>query len=316
MTFLHHPPCRCLGVDVAKDTIAIFDGRIATVIPNQRKQIRHFLRKCDVDLVICEPTGGYEIILMEECRGLKLPLHRADTRKLKAFIRSRGRLGKSDAIDAREMVAYGLERWATLPLWHAEDPCEARLKALVRRRADLVAMRVAEQNRAKAPSARELGGRDLAATFKALLTVLNRQIVLVDKAISALMRSASLVQRARTATAMKGIGETTAAALIAAIPELGKMDRKQAAALAGLAPHPNESGNKIGYRRMRGGRPAVRTILFMPAMQAAQGRGEFVEFYKRLIHNGKKPIVALAAVMRKIVITLNARFRDQLSQQS
>lgn len=321
MTFLHHPPRLCLGVDVAKDTIAVFDGRIATVIPNQRKQIRHFLRRCDADLVICEPTGGYEIILMEECRGLKLPLHRADTRKLKAFIRSRGRLGKSDAIDAREMVAYGMERWATLPLWQAEDPCEARLKALVRRRADLVAMRVAEQNRAKAPSAREGGsgeggGRDLAATFKAMLAVLNRQILLVDKAIRALMRSASLVERARTATAMKGIGETTAAALIAALPELGKMDRKQAAALAGLAPHPNESGNKIGYRRMRGGRPAVRTILFMPAMQAAQGRGEFATFYKRLIQNGKKPIVALAAVMRKIVITLNARFRDQLSQQS
>lgn len=316
MTFLHHPPRLCLGVDVAKDTIAISDGRTATVIPNQRHQIRRFLRKCDADFVICEPTGGYEIILMEECLGLKLPLHRADTRKLKAFIRSRGRLGKSDAIDAREMVAYGMERWATLTLWQGEDPCEARLKALVRRRADLVAIRVAEQNRAKAPSARELGGRELAATFKALLTVLNRQILLVDKAIHALMRSASLVERGRTATAMKGIGETTAAALIAAMPELGKMSRKQAAALAGLAPHPNESGNKIGYRRMRGGRPSIRTILFMPAMQAAQGRGEFVAFYKRLIQKGKKPIVALAAVMRKIVITLNARFRDQLSQQS
>jgi transposase len=316
MTFLHHPPRLCLGVDVAKDTIAISDGRTATVIPNKRKQIRRFLRNCDADFVICEPTGGYELILMEECLGRSLPLHRADTRKLKAFIRSRGRIGKSDAIDAQEMVAYGLERWATLPLWHAEDPCEARLKALVRRRADLVAIRVAEQNRAKAPSARELGSRDLAATFKAMLDVINRQILRLDKAIRALMRSASLVHRAEIATAMTGIGETTAAALIAAMPELGKMDRKQAAALAGLAPHPNESGNKIGYRRMRGGRPGARTILFMPAMQAAQGKGEFAAFYKRLIQNGKKPIVALAAVMRKIVITLNARFRDQLSQQS
>lgn len=326
MTFLHQPPRRCLGVDVAKDTIAISDGCTATVIANQRQQIRRFLRKCGAELVICEPTGGYETILMEECLVRKLPLHRADTRKLKAFIRSRGRLGKSDAIDAREMVAYGLERWATLPLWQAQDPCEARLKALVRRRADLVAIRVAEHNRAKAPSshepgsrelgARELGARELAASFKAMLDVLNRQILLVDKAIRALLRSASLVQRTTTATAMKGIGETTAAALIAAMPELGKMDRRQAAALAGLAPHPNESGNKIGYRRMRGGRPSIRTILFMPAMQAAQGRGEFVAFYKRLIDNGKKPIVALAAVMRKIVITLNARFRDQLSQQS
>lgn len=311
MTFLHHPPRCCLGFDVAKDTIAISDGRTATIIANQRKQIRHFLRNCDADFAVCEPTGGYETILMEECLGLELPLHRADTRKLKAFIRSRGRIGKSDAIDAREMAAYGVERWATLPLWHAEDPCEARLKALVRRRADLLAIRVAEQNRAKAP-----GASELAATFKAMLDVVNRQIVALDKAIRALMRSASLISRADTATAMTGIGETTAAALIAAMPELGKMDRKKAAALAGLAPHPNESGNKIGYRRMRGGRPGVRTILFMPAMQAARGRGEFAAFYKRLLQAGKKPIVALAAVMRKIIVTLNARFRDQINKQS
>ena len=89
-----------------------------------------------------------------------------------------------------------------------------------------------------------------------------------------------------------------------------------AAALAGLAPHPNESGKKIGYRRMRGGRPAVRTVLFMPAMQAACGRGEFAAFYKRLVAAGKKPILALAAVMRKIVVTLNARLRDAQLQQS
>ncbi|PRX09818.1 UNVERIFIED_ORG: transposase IS116/IS110/IS902 family protein, partial [Martelella mediterranea] len=113
-----------------------------------------------------------------------------------------------------------------------------------------------------------------------------------------------------------GIAETTAAALIATMPELGTLDRKKAAALAGLAPHPNESGNKIGYRRMRGGRPVMRTILFMPAMQAACGRGEFAIFYKRLVEAGKKPIIAIAAVMRKIVVTLNARFRDQIIQQS
>jgi transposase len=311
MTFLHHPPRRCLGFDIAKDTIAISDGHKATSIPNERKQIRRFLRSCNADFAVCEPTGGYEAVLIEECLRCELAVHRADTRKLKAFIRSRGRLGKSDAIDAREMVAYGLERWADLALWQPEEPSEARLKALVRRRADLVAIRVAERNRSKAP-----GAGELAASFKAMLVVINRQIALLDKAIRALMRSQPLARRAETATAMTGIAETTAAALIAALPELGRMDRKQAAALAGLAPHPNESGNKIGYRRMRGGRPAVRTILFMPAMQAAQGRGEFAAFYRRLVEAGKKPIVAIAAVMRKIVITMNARFRDQFAQQS
>lgn len=311
MAFLHHPPSLCLGLDVGKDTIAVSDGRNAALVANRRPAIRRFLRGCKADFIVCEPTGGYELVLIEECLQLGLAVHRADTRKLKAFIRSRGQLGKSDAIDARELAAYGLERWASLALWHAPDPVEARLRALVRRRNDLVAIKVAEMNRAKAP-----GGMDLADTFKAVLAVITRQIKAIDQAIRTLLRTGFLKQKVDVATAIKGIAETTAAALIATLPELGRMDRKQAAALAGLAPHPNESGRKIGYRRMRGGRPAVRTILFMPAMQAARGRGEFASFYRRLVDAGKKPIVALAAVMRKIVVTLNARLRDAIPQQS
>lgn len=311
MAALHHSPRQCLGFDIAKDTIAVADGGNTTIIANQRTDIRRYLRACDADFAVCEPTGGHEAVLLEECLRRKLAVHRADTRKLKAFIRSRGRIGKSDAIDARELAAYGLERWASLALWCAPNPCETRLRALVRRRADLVSIQVAERNRSKAP-----GARQLAATFKAMLDVIKRQIKRLDQDIRALMRSSPLRQRAEIATAMTGIGETTAAALIATLPELGQLDRRKAAALAGLAPHPNESGGRIGYRRMRGGRPGVRTILFMPAMQAARGNGEFVAFYRRLVAAGKKPIVALAAVMRKIVITLNARIRDAQRQQS
>lgn len=311
MAFLHHLPRRCLGFDIAKETIAVSDGHTVQVIDNRRVDIRRFLRSCHADFAVLEPTGGHEAVLLEECLRLDLPVHRVDTRKLKAFIRSRGQLGKSDAIDARELAAYGLERWASLVLWCAADPCQDKLKALVRRRDDLVATRVAEQNRAKAP-----GAGDLAASFRAVLAVLDRQIQHVEKAIRALMSAGPLKQKTDVVTAMTGIGQTTAAALLAAMPELGTMDRKQAAALAGLAPHPNESGKKIGYRRMRGGRKAVRTILFMPAMQAACGRGEFAAFYKRLVAAGKKPILALAAVMRKIVVTLNARLRDVQMKQS
>lgn len=311
MAFLHHPPSRCLGLDVGKDAIVVSDGRSVSVVANQRQAIRRFLRSCKADFIVCEPTGGYERVLLEECLLLALAVHRADTRKLKAFIRSRGQLGKSDAIDARELAVYGLERWASLTLWQAPEPCEARLRALVRRRNDLVAIKVAEMNRAKAP-----GAKDLADTFKAVLAVIARQIKAIDLAIRSLLRSQSLKQKVEVATSIKGIADTTAAALIATLPELGHMGRKQAAALAGLAPHPNESGKKVGYRRMRGGRPAVRTILFMPAMQAARGRGEFAPFYKRLVDAGKKPILALAAVMRKIVVTINARLRDAIPQQS
>lgn len=94
------------------------------------------------------------------------------------------------------------------------------------------------------------------------------------------------------------------------------MTRRKAAALAGVAPHPNDSGHKRGYRKIRGERPDVRSALFMPALRSAAGHGEFATFYKRLIANGKKPMVAIAAVMRKIVVTLNARLRDNMLPQS
>lgn len=264
------------------------------------------------DFAVCEPTGGHEALLLEECLKARLPVHRADTLKLKAFIRSFGTLGESDAIDAAKLAAYGRERWAALSLWRAPDPVLERLQAMIRRRSELIAFRVAEQNRSKAP-----GGKDLAASFKAMLATIERQIEVLDTAIQTLVAEcAALKGRVAVCAAMNGIGPRTAAAIIATMPELGTMTRHQAAALAGLAPHPKDSGLTRGYRKMRGGRPDIRTILFMPALRAAAGKGEFAPFYKRLKANGKKPIVAIGAVMRKIIITLNARLRDAKSPQS
>lgn len=313
MAVLHHKPARCLGFDVAKDSIVVHDGTaLVGTVANTRRAIRALLAHHEAALAVCEPTGGHERRLLEECRRAGLPVHRADTLKLKAFIRSFGTLGKSDAIDAAKLAAYGLERWASLPLWTPPEAHEERLKALVRRRDDLLALKVAEQNRAKAPTARALQ-----ASFKAVLAVIERQIAAIDAAIARLAaESAVLKQRIAVCTAMPGIGQRTATALLATMPELGSMTRRQAAALAGMAPHPNESGLTKGYRKMRGGRSNVASILFLPALQAANGRGEFATFYKRLVDNGKKPISAVAAVSRKIIITLNARLRDNQNLQS
>lgn len=312
MIFLHHPPSHCLGVDVAKDSLVLSDGSSAVTIANTRRCIRSRLRKTRPDLVICEATGGHEGLLLDECQKAGIACHRADTLKLKGFIRSFGTLGKSDAIDATWMAAYGRERWARLALWQAPDEDDKQLQALVRRRADLVALRTAERNRSKAP-----GAKALAASFKAMLTIIERQIEAIDAAITALVAKArQLSQRVAVCIAMHGIGLISAATLLAQMPELGTLRRRQAAALAGTAPHPNESGASKGYRRQHGGRPQVRTALFMPAMQAARGRGAFAAFYKRLIANGKRPIVAIAATMRKIIVTLNAKLRDFQLKQS
>lgn len=313
MAFLQQQPVRCLGFDVAKDSIVVCDGATpARTIANHRRAIRAFLNTGQAELAVCEPTGGHERLLVEECQRAGLAVHRADTLKLKAFIRSFGTLGKSDAIDAAKLAAYGRERWAVLALWRQPEPQQQRLKALVRRRRELVALKVAEQNRAKAP-----GAKDLAASFKAMLAVIRRQIEAIDTAIENIAsQSAALQRRIAVCTRMDGIGQRSAAALLALMPELGSLTRRQAAALAGLAPHPNDSGRTKGYRKIRGGRPDIPTILFMPALRAAAGKGEFAAFYKRLIANAKKPILAVAAVMRKIIVTLNARLRDDAKLQS
>ncbi len=313
MAFLHQQPKRCLGVDIAKDTITASDGITIRTIANQRRAIRGLLKSYKhIDLVVCEPTGGHEGLLLEECLRAGIACHRADTLKVKSFIRSFGTHGKSDAIDAGMLWGYGLERWAKLSLWQAPDADETSLRALVRRRQELVVIKVAEKNRSKAP-----GGRDLAASFKAVIKVVERQIQLIDAAMRELIaNSSALKHRAAVCTAMEGLGPIVTAKLLATLPELGSMTRRKAAALAGVAPHPNDSGLKRGYRKIRGGRPDVRTTLFMPALRAAAGNGEFAAFYKHLIAKGKKPMVAIAAVMRKIIVTLNARLRDASIPQS
>jgi transposase len=313
MAFLHQQPQLCLGVDIAKDTVTVSDGITARTIANQRRTIRALLKSYKhMDLVVCEPTGGHEGLLLQECLRAGIACHRADTLKVKSFIRSYGTHGKSDAIDAAMLCAYGHERWAKLSLWQAPDADETSLRALVRRRQELITMKIAEKNRTNAP-----GGRGLARSFEAVIKVVERQIQIIDADIRKLIaNNITLKHRAAICTAMGSLGPIVTARLLAILPELGTMTRRKAAALAGLAPHPNDSGQKHGYRKIRGGRPEIRSMLYMPALHAAAGRGEFAAFYKRLIANGKKPMVAIAAVMRKIVVTLNARLRDAAIPQS
>ena len=312
MARLHQQPHTVIGADVAKDEIVISDGDTVRTVANRRRDLDAFLRHHTPDLVVCEPTGGHERTLLQACLRQGVPVHRADTLKVKAFIRSFGTLAKTDAIDAAALCRYARERWARLALWQPTDLDMERLKRLTGRRAELVAMRVAETNRSKAP-----GAKDMAASFRAMLGTITRQIRAVEADIDALLaENTSIKPRIDTCVAMNGIGKTTAAMLLAAMPELGTLNRRQAAALAGLAPHPCDSGKTKRYRKTRGGRPEVKTILFMPALRAATGKGPFADFYRRLVDTGKKPLAAITAVMRKIVITLNARIREDVIAQS
>jgi transposase len=167
-------------------------------------------------------------------------------------------------------------------------------------------MLVQEKNRLQAPNNKYCKSSNT-TVIKLLQSELDRlkkrQKELIDKNVQ--LKAKVDLLKAEVA----GVGESTAIELLSIFPELGTLNRRQVASLAGVAPHPNESGKKVGYRMTRGGRDNIKPILFMAAMAAAKSKSKLGEFYKRLITNGKKRIVALVALIRKI-ITVNAKLKS------
>lgn len=147
--------------------------------------------------------------------------------------------------------------------------------------------------------------------LKAPLACLAEQIAAIEAAMDQIRRAVPTIANATQALrSIPGIGPATAAALIALMPELGSVRRRQAAALAGLAPHPNQSGANDAYRRTRGGRAEIKRILFLPALAATRHDPAMRSAYKALINRQKKPMAAIVAIMRRIIVIANARLRD------
>lgn len=297
-----------IGCDVGKASIAVFNTQTnrTYTIRNNQDDLENFAKSLDdTCLVVCEPTGGYETALIAALVQQGCAVHRADAGKVKAFIRSFGTLGKSDAIDCKGLARYGVERSAQLVRWQPHDAEREQLHHLVMLRRDLVEARTAWANRSSAPT-----GAAVQAHIAPVTACLDEQIKRIDADIKALIeRHASLRTADKALRGIKGIGPTVAASLLALMPELGRLNRRQAAALAGLAPHPNQSGKMDGYRRVKGGRPEIKRVLFLAALSAARHHPSLRDTYQRLLERGKKPLVALVAVMRKMIIICNAVLR-------
>lgn len=305
-------PNAVIGCDVGKNHIVAFDSRTqrSSHIPNTPEHLAAFAATLDPScLVVCEATGGYEAHLLDAMVKAGQPVHRADPSKVKAFIRSFGTLGKTDRIDARALAQYGLERHSRLPRWQPTDAHRDRLRTLVMTRRDLVVARLAWANRLDAPIA-----EPARAFIEPVIATFDQQIRAIDQEIQAITAAeASLARAINVLRTIRGIGPKTAAALVALMPELGRIDRRRVAALAGLAPHPRQSGAADAYRRVHGGRPEVKRVLFMAALTAARHDLVLSQFYQRLIAAGKKPMLALIALMRKLIVICNARLRDAVA---
>lgn len=303
------PQRHVIGCDVGKASITVFDtatGRTSAVA-NHAETLIAFAESLPRDcLVVCEATGGFEATLLTATVAAGVPAHRADARKVKAFIRSLGRLGKSDTIDARGLARYGQERHAVLARWQPAAATLDDLRTLVRLRTDLVKHRTALSNHISAP-----GGNIAKTRLMALRDAVTHQIAGIETDIRDLIdRNPHTAQVVAIIEDIPGCGPVTAATLAALMPELGTMTGRQAASLAGLAPHPHQSGQRDGYRRTRGGRPELKRALFMAAMAARSHNPTLKAVYQRLVANGKKPLVALTALMRKLITIVNARVRD------
>jgi transposase len=301
---------RVLGADVAKDTIVFHDsltGRCWTVA-NAAEALRQALQAyADYDWLVCETTGGYERLLLETAATIGLTACRADAAQVKAFIASHGGRAKTDRIDAAWLTRYGLERAARLKAWRAPAPQREDFAELLRHRQDLLVQRTQARNRRSAPS-----GKRLHALLDEQIAFLSAQIGQIDAQMADLLQACpELARDEKTLRAIAGIGPVAARTLLALLPELGRLGPKQAASLAGLAPHPRESGQTRQRRRMSGGRAGLRPVLFMAALSAARSHPNLSRVYQRLIALGKPKRLALAAIARKLVVLANAVLRDQ-----
>lgn len=300
-----------VGIDVSKGSLdvawrpATRPGRRFENTPAGIAALTELLARQKPALVVLEATGGYQRAAAAQLLAAGLPLAVVNPRQVRDFARATGKLAKTDALDALAIARFAeAVRPEPRPLPDAQAQA---LAELVDRRRQLVQMRTAEGNRlaqARAPKVR--------SSLEAVLAELEAQLADVDAELGALIE-ASPAWRAKAdlLKSVPGIGDTTARALIAQLPELGAASRQAIAALAGVAPLNRDSGRWRGPRRIGGGRAAVRTALYMAALTASRHNPVIAACYRRLRGAGKRAKVALVACMRKLLVILNAMLREK-----
>jgi transposase len=299
-----------VGIDVAKDFVDVCvgpegrSGRYACTARELGRLVRR-LKRVQPTRVVLEATGGLERELVRRLDAAALPVVVANPRQVRRFAQALGLLAKTDQIDARVLALYG-ER-VQPPVRALPDEKTRELSAWVTRRRQLKTLLVAEKNRAhRAPAAVK---RHVAK----MIRVLEREGNAVDERIRGMIRAdADRCALDQLLQSVPGVGPVVSGTLLAELPELGRLDRKRIAALAGLAPFNRDSGQLRGRRTIFAGRAPVRTALYLAALVASRFNPELRDFYQRLLKTGKPKKVALVAVARKLLTILNAMARDQV----
>lgn len=254
--------------------------------------------------IILEATGGYEVPLACAIGAVGLPAVVVNPRQVRDFAKATGRLAKTDSLDANILARFGeVVRPDVRPM---PDAATQELAALMQRRHQIIAMLSAEKNRLAC--ARE----NVRKSLKASIAWLEKQLASIDASLNDTIRNSPVWrEKDDLLKSAPGVGQVLSSVLLANLPELGKLNRKQIAALVGVAPLNRDSGTLRGKRTVWGGRSRVREILYMGALVATRHNPAIREFYKRLRTAGKAGKVALTACMRKLLTILNAMLKHQ-----
>jgi transposase len=298
-----------VGIDVAKAhvDVSVLGAQLqAQRFDNEAEAhsaLAAVLTPLGVELVVMEATGGYEAALACALQAAGLPVAVVNPRQARDFAKSMGRLAKTDRIDARMLAEFAsvLVRRDDLAslIRPLADAQQQALAAMVTRRRQLVTMMLSERQRL------QLAIAVVRPSIEAMIEAIRKQLDDVEAQMVSHVQAnyAELDKLLRSAS---GVGPVASATLIAELPELGKLNRREIAALVGVAPMANDSGNTKGRRRVQGGRFEIRRVLYMATLTAARHNPAIKAFYDRLLAAGKLPKVALVACMRKLLTTLNA----------
>lgn len=308
----NNPTILYAGLDVAKASLQLSLSGSSYFLSNDAqgharlvKLLRAAGSQAPVHLVL-EATGGYEAGAVGALHQAGITLTVTLPSRVRAFAEAKGRRAKTDPIDASMLAAFAeaIKPSPTMP----PSAEQLLMRELTTRRAQLVQTRVAEENRAA-----HYIDKGLLRQSRQLLALLEKQIACCEEQLAAVIAAdETALSRANRLQLVPGVGPIIAALLLAEMPELGTLNDCEAASLAGLAPYNHDSGPRHGPRHIHGGRATVRCALYMAAMNAVRHDRILREFYQRLRNAGKKPIVALTAAMRKLIVLLNRLLKNPL----
>jgi transposase len=296
-----------VGIDVSKTwlDVGVHEQKEVFRVSNEDSGIASLvkrLKKLEPTLIVLEPTGGFEMLVVAELSRAGLPVAVVNAKRVRDFAKATGQMAKTDKLDAKVLAHFAAAVRPEVRNLRSEE--EEQLTALLTRRRQVLDMLTVEKNRLVTVRAK------MRADIEAHIRWLSKSLKELNQEIEEFIKGSPVWKEKDTLLqSVPGVGPVTSATMLGMLPELGLLNRQEIAALVGVAPFNKDTGGKQGKRRIFGGRADVRSVLYMAALSAKKHNPFIRTFYARLIQHGKEKKVALTACMRKLLVILNAMLR-------